>query len=104
VRQRILEAFSSIRAQPVYPLIAQHLHLENAQEVSEEQKIAAYHEYLKLTFIRLEPLAEKLEFSLRGPDRERKRPGVGLMTTGMISPRGEITVLKTEPCALVCPL
>jgi hypothetical protein len=104
-RKWMLESFSGVQKDnPTFRLIAQHLKLNGVAEFTPEQKIDAYHEYIKLTHIRLEPLLEKFEFSLCGPDTESHRPGVGAMTSGLIDPQGKVTVLQKQPCALVCPL
>lgn len=101
-RRRIIATFPEIRKDgPAFRLIAQHLKLEGPGGVSDEQKIAVYHEYLKLRNIRLEKLVRKFEFSLRAPDNQAR--GAGFMATGLIDSAGEITLLKRQPYPLTCP-
>jgi hypothetical protein len=87
-----------------------HLGLAGVTDFSRDQKTLLYREYARLRAIDLAPLAEKYRFAMSVPasgnlgSSSGERGGRGLRIEGIISPQGEISVLKKDSVILSCPI
>jgi hypothetical protein len=88
-------------------VIATHLGVVGVQDFSRDQKTLLYRQYSRLRAIDLAPLAENYRFMLSVPTSGHAGSdsgGPGLRIDGIISPQGEVSVLKKDPVILSCPI
>ncbi len=85
-----------------YQAILKHTKLEGRANLSNSQKLIVYREFKKLNALILDPSGEAYKFWVRV--RTDNDIQAGLVIEGTITKTGEITVSKSEPTVLTCPI
>jgi hypothetical protein len=89
---------------PTFAAITQHLGLNGKRELSDDEKLAIYLQYIKLRdTVRLMPADGGYTFELLRRIHKPQQPGWGLRVIGVITPSGKINVVRTEPAPVYCP-
>jgi len=101
-QDRALARFPEIQKNTeTYQVILKHTVLEGLAYLSDSQKLIVYREFKRLNALFIEPSGEVYRFRLRvRTDNNRN----GLTIEGTITKMGEITVSKSEPTILTCPI
>jgi uncharacterized SAM-binding protein YcdF (DUF218 family) len=88
-----------------FQAMAKHLRLDKVTDFSDEQKVAIYREYKKLTAITLESQNGKIKFIVRVLGPMDKGTGISIRRiTGFIDPSGDVTIQDSVPELMGCPV
>ena len=95
-----LQNFAELQANTEeFQAILEHNGLSGTTDFTDEQKLLIYREHKKLSAISLEAAGDAYQFQLETADGQQ-----GLLISGLIDSRGQITVKQKTPTLATCPI